>query len=635
MYIAVMIVLVAALGLMGWGIIGRQTRGRPRCRGCWYDMSGLDTLTCPECGRVARSDRALLRARCRWWAVAVGAVLFAVGCFGLRVTNVGLDAALPAAAHVALYDRRPASEAELRLRMVEARLSAWAWRRLVRRNARALERESDAARLIRELRLLDTIMETTQRPNRPRFSRDELGDAYAIDLTPTVPGLEGLLTHRDPRVSDQAWRHLRDISPSTARHHAVDQFIRDLPTSTMRLGPDRLRLSEVTLLLNVRIAAWSPPEHWGDAVASRFVQTVRRCTSMAELRPHLIEGLDSESEVVRKCSLALLFAADELDDAARDRVIDFLDEESRMLRYSAQQISLEFPIDPRLMTAVDRALDDGDAFDRRWAAQFVATRGPAKWRERAQGSPLLPPHPITPDVLDQIPVGRQQLAPDAKMAHGLLSGYMESAVRDANTLIELGVPRDEIADRLLATVDERIPLDGDPVPDRFALPSTTWHDLHVAHTMNVLTTLESNHARKLAEARLLAPSPSVRLAAGCALLRFDGDLDRATGLIIDASIAMGRDELPRTAVADFRRRGLALRMVTPLLADGRPSVRLLGVRMLAAAGPDHAGDAEPHLHELLRSAPAPGIATPKWPPSFTADWRSAAIQTLNGFILDD
>ncbi|HZW07073.1 MAG TPA: hypothetical protein VFF65_08105, partial [Phycisphaerales bacterium] len=45
----------------------RRATGR-RCRGCGYDMAGLRTSTCPECGRVARSERELQRlpARKRW-----------------------------------------------------------------------------------------------------------------------------------------------------------------------------------------------------------------------------------------------------------------------------------------------------------------------------------------------------------------------------------------------------------------------------------------------------------------------------------------------------------------------------------------------------------------------------------------
>lgn len=48
-----------------WAFRGDRSRGRRRCPKCWYEMRGIAGLTCPECGRAARSERRLFRTRRR------------------------------------------------------------------------------------------------------------------------------------------------------------------------------------------------------------------------------------------------------------------------------------------------------------------------------------------------------------------------------------------------------------------------------------------------------------------------------------------------------------------------------------------------------------------------------------------
>ena len=73
------VVAVIGLVLFYLGVLGDRARGRRRCARCWYDMAGLETLRCPECGREAWSERALLRARWRWWLILPGLLLLAIG----------------------------------------------------------------------------------------------------------------------------------------------------------------------------------------------------------------------------------------------------------------------------------------------------------------------------------------------------------------------------------------------------------------------------------------------------------------------------------------------------------------------------------------------------------------------------
>lgn len=59
------------LALLFWSLFRDRSRNRRRCPKCWYDMSGIPALTCPECGRQSKHEKHLLRTRRRWrWAAA-------------------------------------------------------------------------------------------------------------------------------------------------------------------------------------------------------------------------------------------------------------------------------------------------------------------------------------------------------------------------------------------------------------------------------------------------------------------------------------------------------------------------------------------------------------------------------------
>lgn len=72
-------------GWLAWRAMGRdwwigrralrEGRTRRRCPKCWYDLAGLAALSCPECGHIAASERALRRSRRRWGAAGVAMVL--------------------------------------------------------------------------------------------------------------------------------------------------------------------------------------------------------------------------------------------------------------------------------------------------------------------------------------------------------------------------------------------------------------------------------------------------------------------------------------------------------------------------------------------------------------------------------
>ncbi len=72
--------------LLIWAIIGDRSRGRLRCPRCWYDMEGIDTPQCPECGKAIKSDRHLRKARRMKWPFGLAGLC--VGLVGYGLVNI-------------------------------------------------------------------------------------------------------------------------------------------------------------------------------------------------------------------------------------------------------------------------------------------------------------------------------------------------------------------------------------------------------------------------------------------------------------------------------------------------------------------------------------------------------------------
>lgn len=107
-------VIVAVHALLGDWFRSRR-HGRPRrCRRCWYDMTGAAGLTCPECGKTARSEAGLLRTRRRWWTGLFGIILTALGLVGVmnqRISTIDWISRAPSFVLVRLLEdpSRPVS----------------------------------------------------------------------------------------------------------------------------------------------------------------------------------------------------------------------------------------------------------------------------------------------------------------------------------------------------------------------------------------------------------------------------------------------------------------------------------------------------------------------------------------------
>ncbi|MCA9285761.1 MAG: hypothetical protein KDA22_11125 [Phycisphaerales bacterium] len=75
-------VLGAGAWLLRWGLRDRG-RGRRRCPKCWYDMSGIAGLRCPECGHEVAQERQLHRRHIRWVPTGLGLLLVLAPVFAV------------------------------------------------------------------------------------------------------------------------------------------------------------------------------------------------------------------------------------------------------------------------------------------------------------------------------------------------------------------------------------------------------------------------------------------------------------------------------------------------------------------------------------------------------------------------
>ncbi|MFZ4573203.1 MAG: hypothetical protein ACOYN0_02325 [Phycisphaerales bacterium] len=75
------VLAAGALVWLGYELKGRQS-GRASCRGCDYDMTGVDSLTCPECGRAHASPRELVRANRSLRRLGLAALVAVAGLAG-------------------------------------------------------------------------------------------------------------------------------------------------------------------------------------------------------------------------------------------------------------------------------------------------------------------------------------------------------------------------------------------------------------------------------------------------------------------------------------------------------------------------------------------------------------------------
>ncbi len=138
--------VVAGLAILVRALVRDRSRGRRRCHRCWYDMSGVPGLRCPECGREAASEKRLHRTRRHWRRAGAGALITALGLATIAwpvLRGGGLTSALPtevlilmmppAHAETAVGPRGQLVYREIAARIDGRSLTRWQWSMLLER----------------------------------------------------------------------------------------------------------------------------------------------------------------------------------------------------------------------------------------------------------------------------------------------------------------------------------------------------------------------------------------------------------------------------------------------------------------------------------------------------------------------
>lgn len=139
--------LATVIGLLAAACLARgdASRGRRRCGRCWYDMSRVSGLRCPECGWEARHEIHLFRTRRRWRWIGASVLLSAAGVVLVVTGAVGWPQMVPAAVWRAVMPHLdPGAERELATIGLDStlkidRMSRWERLRFAHRCALVLD----------------------------------------------------------------------------------------------------------------------------------------------------------------------------------------------------------------------------------------------------------------------------------------------------------------------------------------------------------------------------------------------------------------------------------------------------------------------------------------------------------------
>ncbi len=224
---------VGAVALVWRGLFHDRARGRRRCPRCWYEMTGVSGLLCPECGRVAASEARVHRTRRHVRPVLGGALLALMALICPRVPQALRDPWLMLPGPVLLvvlqfYDDEADRIFSRTAGLAQGGASLSAWERMLLARA--------CGRSIRDRIALFDATNTGRAPMAigPFKSDAALTQSVIVlgtlrdEARTAVPALDALLKSRHPAVRLFAAQTLAGLGPVSDRVAvALDSVLAD------------------------------------------------------------------------------------------------------------------------------------------------------------------------------------------------------------------------------------------------------------------------------------------------------------------------------------------------------------------------------------------------------------------------
>jgi hypothetical protein len=85
--VSVIFVGLAGVLMLTLGLRGRRVGDEPRCRKCRYNLTGIESINCPECGGSLRPRGVVRGIRRRRWMVAILGLLVLCGCGAMSLNR--------------------------------------------------------------------------------------------------------------------------------------------------------------------------------------------------------------------------------------------------------------------------------------------------------------------------------------------------------------------------------------------------------------------------------------------------------------------------------------------------------------------------------------------------------------------
>jgi hypothetical protein len=253
--------------LLFWALLSDRFAGNRkfrRCSKCWYDMSSVVGLKCPECGKQAKAESGLHRSRRRWKIALLGLLLAGAGAasnFAGLAQSRSWVSWLPTWAQLRLVDQIGPQPALMSLMSAKASgdsLSDTDWARLT--NATIAELEDPTRQLYQKEILLTAFHGLKREPtDRARFGAAAVAYLLSASQPPQTAALAWAANLRGPAYfAEQTLatlgpqrdsRKLGTVFGCLCQQPADDERVRAIADATRRM-PSRMGFGDIYPIMN-------------------------------------------------------------------------------------------------------------------------------------------------------------------------------------------------------------------------------------------------------------------------------------------------------------------------------------------------------------------------------------------------